>query len=79
MNNQHTNVILYCRVSTDDQALGFSLMNQENTLKSYCKNNRCGCLFSRQISNSFFRSSSVAAFNDQPGKEGETTPFTRSK
>jgi site-specific DNA recombinase len=44
MNNQHTNVILYCRVSTDDQALGFSLMNQENTLKSYCKNNNYNIL-----------------------------------
>tara|TARA_R110001592_G_scaffold205863_2_gene456467 strand:+ start:7509 stop:9107 length:1599 start_codon:yes stop_codon:yes gene_type:complete len=26
-------------VSTDDQALGFSLTNQENTLKAYCQNN----------------------------------------
>ena len=36
-NKQQTNVILYCRVSTDEQAeKGFSLNYQEESLKRYC-------------------------------------------
>ncbi len=37
MKNNLINVILYCRVSTDDQALGFSLVNQKDTLNRYCQ------------------------------------------
>ena len=34
----NTNVIIYCRVSTDEQAQkGFSLDYQEETLKQYCE------------------------------------------
>lgn len=32
------NIILYCRVSTDEQAEGCSLDIQEQRLKAYCKN-----------------------------------------
>lgn len=32
------NVILYCRVSTDEQADGCSLEVQENYLKCFCSN-----------------------------------------
>lgn len=31
------NVIIYCRVSSDEQAKGCSLDYQENTLKDYCR------------------------------------------
>ena len=38
MENNKTNVILYCRVSTDEQAeKGFSLNYQEQSLKKYCE------------------------------------------
>ena len=36
-NKNQINVILYCRVSTDEQAeKGFSLNYQEETLKNHC-------------------------------------------
>ena len=33
-----TRVILYCRVSTDEQAYGHSLEVQERYLRAYCSN-----------------------------------------
>ena len=35
-----TNVIIYCRVSTDEQANGCSLEMQENYLRAYCANRK---------------------------------------
>ena len=32
-----TNVILYCRVSSDEQVDGTSLDHQEKTLREYCR------------------------------------------
>lgn len=37
INNDGENVILYLRVSTDEQASGFSLDYQEESLKRFCK------------------------------------------
>ncbi len=39
INNNNINVILYCRVSSDEQAEGCSLNEQERQLRSYCTNN----------------------------------------
>lgn len=39
MTNKYNNAIIYCRVSSDEQAKGTSLDFQENTLKEYCKRN----------------------------------------
>ena len=33
------NIILYCRVSTDEQAEGCPLEIEEQRLQAYCKNN----------------------------------------
>ena len=37
--NNNINVILYCRVSSDEQAEGCSLNEQERQLRSFCTNN----------------------------------------
>ena len=39
INNNNINVILYCRVSSDEQAEGCSLNEQERQLRSFCTNN----------------------------------------
>ncbi|MBR1574850.1 MAG: recombinase family protein [Bacteroidales bacterium] len=38
MNNRNINVILYTRVSTDEQADGCSIEMQERYLNAYCSN-----------------------------------------
>ena len=37
MNTKKRNVILYCRVSSDEQKLNTSLSHQEETLSEYCR------------------------------------------
>ena len=43
--NETVNVILYCRVSSEDQAEGSSLDYQELALRAYCANNNYNVLF----------------------------------
>ncbi len=39
------NAIIYCRVSSDEQAENTSLDNQERILRAYCNNNGYNVLF----------------------------------
>ena len=46
--NNEVNVILYCRVSSDDQAQGGSLDYQEMVLKAYCANRNYNVLMTKK-------------------------------
>lgn len=47
-NEEITNVILYCRVSSEEQAEGSSLDYQEMALRAYCTNNKFNVLFAER-------------------------------
>lgn len=54
------NVIIYCRVSSDEQAKGCSLDYQENTLKEYCR------LHQYNIVNTYREDASAKEFTNRP-------------
>jgi site-specific DNA recombinase len=65
-----TRAVLYCRVSTDDQAEGYSLEGQEATPRAYCK--RHGI----EVAKLFMADHSAKTF-DRPVFKDDLLPFIR--